>query len=179
MKFYKNIATVLRNDGVVRRVGCSTVSKSADMSENDQPLIPASPAMPPAREKRHYEEIVPREFRSTIPPHLISHLPDDERFIVETVSRLENQFQWMQENVVRNSKATLDLDERVTALESGVVATTTRLVVMEGQADRVNKLWDWKQFFSGKWAILAGAGLLIAGALVKFLLDVIWKWAKP
>jgi hypothetical protein len=151
----------------------------ADMSENDQPLIPAIPAVPHTRDKRHYEEVVPREFRSTIPPHLISHLPDDERFIVETVSRLENQFQWMQDNVVRNSKSTLDLDERVNALESVVAFTTTRLIGMEGQVDRVNKLWDWKQFFSGKWAILAGAGLLVAGALAKFLLDVIWKWAKP
>lgn len=131
------------------------------------------------REKHHYEAITLREFKSTIPPHLIAHLPEDERFIVETVSRLENQYAWMVENVVRNNGATLDLDERVSALESKEVHTATRLVMMEGQADKVGKLWDWKQFLSGKWAVVAALALVVIPLVLKFLLDAVVKWLKP
>lgn len=146
------------------------------MSERDQ-INFTGPVV--VREKHRYEPIILREFKSTIPPHLIAHLPDDERFIVETVSKLENQYAWMVENVVRNNGAALDLDERVSSLEGTGSRTTARLAVMEGQADKVDKLWDWKQFFSGKWAILAAIGIMVIPIALKFILDLFWKWFKP
>lgn len=130
------------------------------------------------REKHHYDTVVLREFRSSIPPHLLTNLPDDERFMVETMSKLENQYGWLAEGMVRGNSATLDLDERVTVLEKAQKDTTVRLAVMERQEDRVNKLWDWKQFFSGKWAILGAAALVLVPLLLKFLLDLAIKWLK-
>jgi hypothetical protein len=130
------------------------------------------------REKHHYDAIVLREFRSSIPPHLLANLPDDERFMVETMSKLENQYGWLADGLVRNNTATLDLDERVTALEKAQKDASTRLVAMEKQEDKVEKLWDWKQFFSGKWAILAALVLVLLPLLLKFLLDLVIKWLK-
>lgn len=129
--------------------------------------------------KRHYDPIALREFRSTIPPHLLTNLPDDERFMVETMSKLENQFGWLSEGLVKTNAAAVDLDERVSALEHHQRNTTTRLVVMEKQEEKVNKLWDWKQLFTGKWGVLAAIVIILVPLLLKFLLDMVVKWLKP
>jgi hypothetical protein len=154
---------------------------SATMSERDQPIfsVQAAHAVSMVHEKHRYETIALREFKSTIPPHLIAHLPEDERFIVNTVSKLDSQYAWMMENVVRHNGAALDLDERVTALEGRATSSTSRLDAMAEQTDKVNKLWDWKQFFSGKWAVIAGLALIAVSVALKFLLDVVFKWIKP
>jgi len=130
---------------------------------------------------RRYEALVMREFKSTIPAHLLANLPEDERFMVETMSKLENQYNWLAEGVVKTNGFTLDLDERLVRLEANTVSNAQRLGAMEGQADKVNKLWDWKQFFSGKWAVLAAIAIAIVviPLLLKFLLDLVVKWLKP
>lgn len=144
------------------------------MSDDAQNKLP----MVGVREKHHYDAIILREFRSTIPPHLLANLPDDERFMVETMSKLENQYGWLADGMLRGNSATLDLDERVTALEKAQKDTAVRLTAMEGQEDKVNKLWDWKQFFSGKWAVLAAIAIVLVPLILKFLLDLVMKWLK-
>ena len=129
-------------------------------------------------EKHHYDAIVRREFKSAIPPHLLATLPDDERFLVETMSKLENQFGWLADELVRNNAVTLDLDERVMSLERFQKQAAARLIAMEGQEDRVKNLWDWKQFFSGKWAVITALVLVLLPLLLKFLLDLGVKWLK-
>jgi hypothetical protein len=64
-------------------------------------------------------------------------------------------------------------------LEFREALAATRLVAMEGQAERVDKLWDWKQFFSGKWAVLVVIGATVIPIALKFLLDLLLKWLKP
>lgn len=131
------------------------------------------------REKRHYEPIVLKEFKSTIPPHLLSSLPEDERFMVDTMSKLENQFVWLADGVVKVNGATLDLDDRVSQLEFSHNRSAQRLGAMEGQTEKVNTLWDWKQFFTGKWAVLAALALAVVPFLLKFMYDAALKWLKP
>jgi len=131
------------------------------------------------REKHNYEPVVMREFKSTIPPHLLANLPEDERFMVETMSKLENQYGWLAEVAVRNNQATLDLDGRTVLLEAEQAKMTTQLVAMADQKDKVDKLWDWKQYFSGKWAIIAAIGLLIFMWLFELLKDYATKALKP
>lgn len=128
---------------------------------------------------RRYEVIVMKEFKSTIPAHLLANLPEDERFMVETMSKLENQYAWLAEGVVKTNGVVLDLDERLARMESGQVQCAQRLGAMEGQTDKVNKLWDWKQFFSGKWAVLAAIAIVVIPLLLKFLLDLVVRWLKP
>jgi len=129
--------------------------------------------------KRHYDQLALREFKSTIPPHLLANLPDDERFMVETMSKLENQFGWLSEGLVKTNGAAIDLDERVSLLENNQRDATVRLAVMEKQEDRVNKLWDWKQLFTGKWGVIAAIAIVVLPLLLKFLLDMVIKWIKP
>ena len=131
------------------------------------------------REKHRYEPIERREFNSTIPPHLLADLPEDERFMVNTVSKLENQFAWLSEGMIKNNGATLDLDDRVSAVESGQTAVAQHMVSFDATKDKVEKLWDWKQFFSGKWAVLAALSLILVPVLLKFIIDWVLKVWKP
>lgn|SRR5512143_415796 len=153
------------------------------MSENDRPsqavITVHEVSQQPVREKHRYEPMASREFRSTIPAHLLANLPEDERFMVETMSKLENQFNWLSEWAVKNNGSTLDLDLRVLELESVCRDQKKRLAAADTLEDKVNKLWDWKQYFSGKWAVLAGIVLVVYPMLVKFLFDLLMKWIKP
>jgi hypothetical protein len=133
----------------------------------------------PVREKHLYAPIVQREFKSTIPAHLLANLPEDERFMVETMSKLENQFNWLSDWAIKNNEATLDLDQRVMSVEAARGHQDKRLAAAEGLEDKVNKLWDWKQFFSGKSAVIAGIVLVVYPIAVKFLFDLVMKWIKP
>lgn len=131
------------------------------------------------REKHRYEPIERREFNSTIPPHLLADLPEDERFMVNTVSKLENQFVWLSEGLLKNNGASLDLDDRVSTLETGQVAVAQHMVSIDAVKDKVEKLWDWKQFFSGKWAVLAALALVLTPVVLKYVVDWTMKFIKP
>lgn len=133
----------------------------------------------PVREKHRYEPMAPREFKSSIPAHLLANLPEDERFMVETMSKLENKFNWLSEWTVKNNGSTLDLDERVMALEADRKQCKELVLATTSIRDKVDKLWDWKQYFSGKWAMLAAATLIVVPILSKFLFDELVKWIKP
>lgn len=153
------------------------------MSENARPsqavITVHEVSQQPVREKHRYEPMAPREFRSTIPAHLLANLPEDERFMVETMSKLENQFNWLAEWAVKNNGSTLDLDERVMTLEADRKSCKELLTASLAVKDKVEKLWDWKQYFSGKWAVLAAATLIVVPILAKFLFDALVKWIKP
>jgi len=129
--------------------------------------------------KRHYDQLAPKEFHSTIPAHLLTNLPDDERFMVETMSKLENQFGWLSEGLVKTNNAAVDLDERVTDLEKTQRDSAARLAAAEKLEDKVNKLWDWKQLFTGKWGVIAAIAIVVLPLVLKFLLDLVVKWVKP
>ena len=49
---------------------------------------------------------------------------------------------------------------------------------VEGMKRKVDALWDWKQFFSGKWVMFGCVALLVTSALLKFGLDMLVAWYK-
>jgi hypothetical protein len=130
-----------------------------------------------------YEEIGLKEFKVVIPQHLLAKLPEDVRFLVETVNKLEARFDWGAENIMRLNRDVLDLHKRVSALEQlGPVGTSKFIEAQEALnakiATRLDTLWDWKQFLSGKWAIITGLALLVLGGLTKFLFDLVGHYLK-
>lgn len=128
--------------------------------------------------KHHYEQLVMRDFHSTIPPHLLSNLPEDERFMVETMSKLENQSGWQAESLLRLSTAILDLDDRVSGVEITADTFADYVVDIKDQKVRVEKLWEWKLIFSGKWGVVACLALIVIPVFLKFILDMVVKWFK-
>ena len=129
-----------------------------------------------------YEPAVPKEFKATIPPHLLAKLPEEERFLVETVSKLENQYDWLVSVVIKDNSAIQNLDSRVNDTESESRNCETFQTnygdMVDTMRKKVDKLWDWKQFFSGKWAVLAGLAFLTTPVLVEFLFNLVAKWLK-
>lgn len=130
-------------------------------------------------ERPKYEPIQTREFKSTIPAHLLGKLSDSERYVVETMSRLENQSDWLLEVAVENRKSIIDISERVASIESWTQKEDKRLDVVETTTtvhrEKVDKLWDWKTTMSGKWAMLWAVGLVVLSVLLKYLMDL---WVK-
>lgn len=122
--------------------------------------------------KRRYDPVVPKEFRSTIPAHLLGKLSDTERYLVETMSKLENQYEWLAAVAIANGKNVIDLGERadvVEAWKSGVEIAT------KGQSEKVDKLWDWKTYLSGKWAAVWVVLLMVLPIILKYLFDLLTK----
>ena len=111
---------------------------------------------------RAYELLELREFRSSIPPHLLGKLTESDRYLVETVSKLENQNNWLTSAVLKINKDVLDCDRRIT--------DTCR---------DVTGILDWKQLISGKWAAVTVIGVIVLSALLKFVFDALWHLLKP
>ena len=142
-----------------------------------------------AHDKRHYEPITTREFRSTIPVHVLAHMPDSERHFVDTLSRQESHIQWLEDKLVKVNEAVMDLDQRVMELEEwkaeALLHASTLKTFMDEypkrlatQAARVDKIWEWKQMISGKWAVLGALGLLLGGEVVRAIAESIAKSIK-
>jgi len=122
--------------------------------------------------KRRYEPVVTKEFRSTIPPHLLDKLSDTERYMVQALSKLENQYEWVVQSVVNDNKNIIDLGGRCDAIETwrSTVETDTK-----GQVEKVDEIWKWKQMTSGKWAVVGALVLIVIPIALKFLLDLVVK----
>lgn len=109
-------------------------------------------------EPQSYELIEPpKEFRSSIPPHLLEKLSDSDRWLVETMSRLENQNNWMVQAILRVNKDVLDCDRRVTSVRKDV-----------------STISDWKQLMTGKWAVIGVIVVIVVPVVIKAILDHLW-----
>ena len=132
---------------------------------NEPPKIQAAPLEVP-------------EFKSTIPSHLLEKLSDSERYMIETMSKLENQSDYLIRIVVQGSRERLTMEARIAAIED----CKQRLGAMEPKVDdlaakvddlaaKVQKLWDWHLMFSGKWVVIWAIGLIVVPITLKLLLD--------
>ena len=115
------------------------------------------------------------EFKSTIPAHLLGKLSDSERFMVETMSKLENQSDFLVKAVTENNRENLDIDSRVTVLEGWKEKMGTGEPQVADMVVKVNKLWDWHQMFSGKWAVIWAMALIVIPIVLKLLIDLAIK----
>jgi hypothetical protein len=125
------------------------------------------------------EPVQVREFKSSIPPHLLGKLSESERYMVETMSKLENQSDWLVGIAVENRKTIMAIDAGVTETK-GMTKRVGDLEALlttqpDGLRDKVSKLWDWKTMMSGKWAVLWALLLIVFSVGLKYIMDL---WTK-
>ncbi len=90
-----------------------------------------------------YQELEKPEFRSTIPLHLVNKLSDQEKWIIESLSRMESVHEWLVKAALDSNRADIETDLRMQEVE------------------------DWKSMISSKWAVIAGFILLCLPILVE------------
>jgi hypothetical protein len=98
-----------------------------------------------------YPELEKPEPRSTIPPHLLGKLSDQERWIIESLSRMESVHAWLVKAALDGNRADIENDLRTQELE------------------------DWKAMVCSKWAVVGGFLLLILPILLQKLADHLAK----
>jgi hypothetical protein len=101
----------------------------------------------PDSEKSRYKDLKVPEFKSTIPPHMLAKLPEEDRYLVEMVSRMEQQNVWLTEQVVSDNQDKIEMDLRISRVEG------------------------WKQTLTSRWAILAYIASLALPVILKSLAD--------
>lgn len=98
------------------------------------------------------------EFESQIPPHLLGKLSDQERWLVETLSRMGQTQDWLKNDATENGSIVSDHEDRLAAIER------------------------WRSFFSGKVAVVSVLAILVTsgviGTGIKLVLEFIFK-SKP
>ncbi len=101
--------------------------------------------------RSRYRALHVPEFKSTIPPHLLGKLGDQERYIVETLSRMEQQNSWIVLATVESNAAVMELDERELKVET------------------------WRERITSKWAVFLAILVVLAPVILKSVLDHYWK----
>lgn len=98
--------------------------------------------------KSKYEALSVPEFKSSVPSHLLGKLSDQERYLIETLSKMEQQNAWVVLNIVRANAAMIDLDVRQQKMEG------------------------WKDRVMSKWTLVAGAFILFAPEIFRFIMGM-------
>ena len=126
-------------------------------------------------ESRYADLEVP-EFKSTIPVHLLDKLSDAERFMVETMSKQENQFDFLVRAAREGYRVHIALDKRLVVLEGWKEENSS--VNVAGIKQKLDKLWDWHLLLSGKWLVIWAVALPVLPMGLKKLLDLVIVWFK-
>lgn len=100
-----------------------------------------------------YKPIEIPEFKSAIPPHLLAKLPEADRYMVEMVSKMEQQNAWLVTAIKDENEAKIELDLRMAKFEK------------------------WKTMLCNKWSLIAAVLLIVAPVLVKAWIER--TWFKP
>lgn len=90
-----------------------------------------------------YQKLEKPEFKSTIPVHLVNKLSEQEKWIIESLSRMESVYEWLVKAALDGNKADIETDLRMQELE------------------------DWKSMVSSKWAVIGGFLLLCLPILIE------------
>jgi len=90
--------------------------------------------------KSRYPRLELPVFESKIPPHLVNKMSDQEKWLVETISKLDQKTDWLLQKTVETSGQVLDIDIRTTKVE------------------------EWKTMFSGKWALVGALCFMVLTA---------------
>lgn len=122
-----------------------------------------------------------KEFYSTIPTQLLDRLTDIERHLVSNMSRFEAQSAYIIEILALNNEYIRDCDLRIAELEDWHRTARSQVNSTEEKSkalsERVEKIWDWKEYMSGRWAVLWAIILIVTPVLLKYLFDLLAK--KP
>lgn len=124
---------------------------------------------------KKYETIVVEEVVAVIPPHLLDRLEVAERYLVETMSKLEQRYERLVTIAKKINHDLIDCGQRVSALEETVEQHAAKLARLEQSEpdtrEKVRQLWDWRSNFTGRWAVLAAIVLIVVPILLKVLFD--------
>jgi hypothetical protein len=115
------------------------------------------------------------EFKSTIPGHLLGKLSDSERYIIETLSKIENQSDWLVKLAVADNTDLILLLDKASTTEDMLDEVAKTADKVDTIDKRVSTLWDWHQMLSGKWTVLWALLLIIVPVFLKYVLDLITK----
>lgn len=91
--------------------------------------------------KSRYPKLELPVFESKVPPHLVSQMSDQERWLVETISKLDQKTDWLLQKIVETNGHVGDIDIRTQKIE------------------------DWKSVFTGKWALIAALAFMVLTAV--------------
>jgi hypothetical protein len=126
-----------------------------------------------------YEPLVSREFKSTIPVHLLGKLSDGERHMIETLSRLENQYEWMFQSLAHQNRMVVDLARRQSNAEEWKGKIDPKIdnhdKAVSEISGQVQALRDWKSAVVGKTGILFWLATIVIPVVLKTVID----WMKP
>ena len=95
--------------------------------------------------KSRYPKLELPKFESKIPMHLVNKMSDQEKWLVETISKLDQKTDWLLQKTVDTNEHVLADDVRLTKVE------------------------EWKSLFSGKWAVIAGIAFMATTAVASAL----------
>lgn len=98
-----------------------------------------------------YKQLQKPEFKSSIPSHLVNKLSDQEKWIIESLSRMESVHEWLVKGVLDGNQADIELDLRVQIVE------------------------DWKSMISSKWAVIGGFLLMCLPILLEKIVSRLAK----
>ena len=87
-------------------------------------------------------------FSSAIPAHLTANLSDKERYLVETLSRMEQQNAWLIERALDVNKAVVDIDYTQQEFE------------------------EWRRLFRSRYAVVLWVVTIATPVLIKYALDL-------
>lgn len=91
--------------------------------------------------KSRYPKLELPVFESKIPPHLVNKMSDQEKWLVETISKLDQKTDWLLQKMVETSGHVVEIDIRTAKIE------------------------DWKTIFSGKWALIGAICFMLLTAV--------------
>lgn len=115
------------------------------------------------------------EFKSTIPGHLLGKLSDSERYIIETLSKIENQSDWLVKLAVADNTDLILLLDKASGTDDRIDKINKTVDGVDKLTERVTTLWDWHQMLSGKWTVLWALMLIIIPVFLKYALDLVTK----
>lgn len=105
-----------------------------------------------------YPKLERPEFQPKVPAHLLNQLTDEQRYVIEALSKTEQQNEWMINAALENNRIYRDLDRRL--LKSST-QTDARLQNVEG----------WQKMVTSKWSVAVALVLWISPFVGKLLWD--------
>ena len=97
--------------------------------------------------KSRYRTLAVPEFKSAIPAHLLGKLAEQERYLIEALSKMEQQNTWLMGAAIEANTAIIELD------------------------GRQNRVEVWRDRITSKWALILGSLVIVAPVVLKALFD--------
>jgi hypothetical protein len=98
-----------------------------------------------------YQELEKQEFKSGIPTHLFTRMGEQEKYVVNALSRMEAQNEWIVKSLIDNNRSLIETDLRMQELQ------------------------DWKAMVSSKWGIVGAFLLCCCPVVIKIVIEHLLK----